>query len=105
MVWCEHLNHDGDSISRDADFTAHAVEVLEAEGFGAGPRPRRDLLPEGLADVRRNGDKALFRWARRLDGLRLNRGTLWISRAPASAVGTPQAPGHVSVAELELLPA
>jgi hypothetical protein len=29
---------------------------------------------------------------------------LWISRAPASAVGTPQAPGHVSVSELELFP-
>lgn len=27
---------------------------------------------------------------------------LWISRAPASAVGTPAAPGHVSVNELEL---
>ncbi len=31
--------------------------------------------------------------------------TLWISRAPASSVGTPQAPGHVSVNELELFPA
>jgi hypothetical protein len=27
---------------------------------------------------------------------------LWISQAPASAVGTPQAPGHVSVNEVEL---
>ena len=31
--------------------------------------------------------------------------TLWISRAPQSAVGTPQAPGHVSVNELELFAA
>jgi hypothetical protein len=31
--------------------------------------------------------------------------TLWISGAPASSVGTPQAPGHVSVNELELFPA
>jgi hypothetical protein len=31
--------------------------------------------------------------------------TLWISRAPAASVGTPQAPGHVSVNELELFPA
>jgi hypothetical protein len=31
--------------------------------------------------------------------------TLWISMAPTSAVGTPQAPGHVSVNELELFPA
>jgi hypothetical protein len=31
--------------------------------------------------------------------------TLWISAAPQSAVGTPSAPGHVSVNELELFPA
>ncbi len=30
--------------------------------------------------------------------------TLWISQAPASAVGTPQAPGHVVLDELELFP-
>jgi hypothetical protein len=30
--------------------------------------------------------------------------TLWISRAPAASVGTPQAPGHVTVDELELFP-
>jgi hypothetical protein len=30
--------------------------------------------------------------------------TLWISRAPASAVGTPEAPGRVTVNELELIP-
>ncbi len=30
--------------------------------------------------------------------------TLWISRAPESQSGTPQAPGHVSVNELELFP-
>lgn len=29
---------------------------------------------------------------------------LWISQAPASAVGTPAAPGHVSVNELQLFP-
>lgn len=33
-----------------------------------------------LADVRKNGDEALFRWALRLDGLRLTRKSLWISR-------------------------
>jgi histidinol dehydrogenase len=33
-----------------------------------------------LADVRKNGDAALFRWALRLDGLRLTRKSLWISR-------------------------
>jgi len=30
--------------------------------------------------------------------------TLWISKAPASAVGTPEAPGQVSVDEVELFP-
>jgi hypothetical protein len=30
--------------------------------------------------------------------------TLWISKAPAASVGTPQAPGRVSVNELELFP-
>jgi histidinol dehydrogenase len=38
-----------------------------------------------LVDVRRNGDAALFRWALRLDGLRLTRDTLWISRAELRA--------------------
>jgi len=31
--------------------------------------------------------------------------TLWISIAPKSAVGTPEAPGHVDINELELFPA
>ena len=34
-----------------------------------------------VADVRLGGDAALFRWAFKLDGLRLTRGNLWISRA------------------------
>lgn len=34
-----------------------------------------------LADVRKNGDAALFRWALRLDGLRLTRKSLWIAPA------------------------
>ena len=34
-----------------------------------------------LGDVRKNGDAALFRWTLRLDGFRLNRNSLWISRA------------------------
>ncbi len=33
-----------------------------------------------LADVRKNGDAALFRWAERLDGVHLTRKSLWISR-------------------------
>lgn len=31
--------------------------------------------------------------------------TLWLSQAPASAAGTPEAPGHVDVNEVELFPA
>lgn len=38
-----------------------------------------------LADVRRRGDAAIFRWALRLDGLRLNRSNLWISRSEMRA--------------------
>src|ERR1700722_13102586 len=33
-----------------------------------------------LADVRENGDVALFRWAKRLDRVHLTRKSLWISR-------------------------
>jgi histidinol dehydrogenase len=38
-----------------------------------------------LAGLRRDGDAALFRWARRLDGLRLTRDTIWVSRAELRA--------------------
>jgi histidinol dehydrogenase len=38
-----------------------------------------------LADVRKGGDAALFRWARRLDGVRLTRKSLWISRTEIRA--------------------
>lgn len=38
-----------------------------------------------LADVRKNGDAALFRWAFRLDGLRLSRRSLWITRTEIRA--------------------
>jgi histidinol dehydrogenase len=38
-----------------------------------------------LADVRKNGDAALFRWAERLDGVRLTRNSLWIDRAEIRA--------------------
>ncbi len=38
-----------------------------------------------LADVRKGGDAALFRWVKRLDGLQLTRDTLWIDRAELRA--------------------
>jgi histidinol dehydrogenase len=38
-----------------------------------------------LADVRRNGDAALLRWARKLDGLQLTPRTIWISRTELRA--------------------
>ncbi len=34
-----------------------------------------------LADVRKGGDAALFRWAKMLDGMSLTRKSLWVSRA------------------------
>ena len=40
-----------------------------------------------LADVRKNHDAALFRWALRLDGLRITRKSLWITRAEIRAAG------------------
>jgi histidinol dehydrogenase len=40
-----------------------------------------------VADVQKNGDAALFRWALRLDGLRLTRKSLWIGRAEIRAAG------------------
>jgi histidinol dehydrogenase len=39
------------------------------------------IAAEILADVRKNGDVALFRWALRLDKLRLTRKSLWMTRA------------------------
>jgi histidinol dehydrogenase len=38
-----------------------------------------------LADVRKNGDAALFRWALRLDQIQLTRKSLWMSRAEIRA--------------------
>ena len=38
-----------------------------------------------IADVREKGDAALFQWALRLDGLRLTRKSLWITRAEIRA--------------------
>ena len=38
-----------------------------------------------VADVRKRGDAALFRWALRLDGLRLTRESLWIPRTEIRA--------------------
>src|SRR6185369_13174528 len=38
-----------------------------------------------LADVRKNGDPALFRWALGLDGIRLTRKSLWITRSEIRA--------------------
>ncbi len=70
------------------------MRILKLTGaIGAGFFARRSshdaaaehIASRILADVRRNGDAALFRWARRLDGLSLNRGHLWISRAELRA--------------------
>jgi histidinol dehydrogenase len=64
------------------------TDAVAAEFFAR--RSAHDAAAERIAsrivgDVRRKGDIALFRWAQRLDGVRLNRGTLWISRAELRA--------------------
>ena len=43
------------------------------------------IASEILGDVRRNGDAALFRWAKRLDGFSLQPRNLWIGRAEMRA--------------------
>ena len=45
------------------------------------------VASEILADVRKNGDTALFRWALKLDNLRLTPKSLWISRDEIRAGG------------------
>src|SRR5260221_810655 len=67
------------------------VELTEA--FAAkffAQRSSHDAAAERIAsrivaDVRRGGDAALFRWSSRLDGVRLTRSTLWISRTELRA--------------------
>lgn len=64
------------------------TEKVAAEFFarrGAHDAAAERIASGILADVRRKGDAALFRWARRLDGLRLNRTNLWIGRAEMRA--------------------
>ena len=58
------------------------TDAVAAEFFAR--RSAHDTAAEGIAsrivaDVRGKGDAALFRWAKRLDGIRLDGGTLWIS--------------------------
>jgi histidinol dehydrogenase len=48
-------------------------------------RRARDKAAEGVAqrivnDVRRRGDRALLAWTKRLDGMELDRGEIWVSR-------------------------
>jgi histidinol dehydrogenase len=64
------------------------TEAVAAEFLAR--RSAHDAAAERIAarivsEIRRQGDAALFRWAQRLDGIRLNRGTLWISRAEMRA--------------------
>jgi histidinol dehydrogenase len=50
----------------------------------AGPSAER-VAARIIADVRRRGDRALFAWAKRLDGVRLTPRTLWIPREEIAA--------------------
>ncbi len=52
-----------------------------------------------LADVRKGGDAALFRWVQRLDGLRLTRKSLWISPAEIRAASRAVPPELVHAIE------
>jgi histidinol dehydrogenase len=52
-----------------------------------------------LADVRRGGDAALFRWVKKLDGLTLNRRSLWISGAELRAARKNVSPELISAME------
>ncbi len=66
-------------------------------------------LPESITDQAWTALTKSVKAKKRRTHLKLKHSTtafrfiaLWISKAPASAVGTPTAPGHVSVNELEL---
>lgn len=51
------------------------------------------VLHKRHAHLKLRYPKREFRWL-----------TVWISKAPAAAIGTPQAPGHVTLDEVELFP-
>ena len=56
-------------------------------------RQQRDVVAERVAarivgDVRRRGDAALFAWAKKLDGVDLRGGGVWISRREMNAAAS-----------------
>src|SRR5215472_4252565 len=76
-----HLGDDGMRVQK-------LTEQFAAKFFAE--RRSHDAAAEAvaariLADVRRNGDAALFRWARKLDGARLTRNSLWIGASEMRA--------------------
>jgi hypothetical protein len=80
-----------------------SVELYGANGKAAPnsiidpawvPLSRSRLIDKKHLTIKLRDSKRAFRFI-----------TLWISRAPAASLGTPQAPGHVSVNELELFAA
>jgi histidinol dehydrogenase len=69
---------------RIANLTPAAAENFFARR--ASHDASADRVAAGIvADVRKNGDAALFRWAKKLDALRLTPRTLWIPRADIRA--------------------
>ena len=74
------------------DGRSHAARVDHRNVVGPADEALRD-----------QEDPHTFQAAEAQDGLPLP--VLWISKAPASAVGTPTAPGHVKIGEIELFPA
>jgi histidinol dehydrogenase len=64
-----------------------AVAAKFLKRRGAHDAGAEHIAARILTDVRKNGDAALFRWALRLDGLRLTRKSLWITRAEIRTAG------------------
>jgi histidinol dehydrogenase len=62
---------------------ALAGQLLAARRSGDAAADR--VAARIVNDVRRRGDAALFSWSKRLDGLRLTPGTLWIAQAEFDA--------------------
>ena len=86
-----HAGHDRAGVRRQRQHPA-----------GVDHRPRLDRAEPSLDAKKRNTNHQV---ARRRSAQTFRFVTLWISQAPQSSVGTPQAPGHISVNELELFAA
>lgn len=69
---------------RILELTDRVVERLLSPR-NSGDREANRVATRIVRDVRRHGDRALFAWSRRLDGVKLNGPALWISRDELNA--------------------